>query len=82
MSVPTTEPLARKSTWSTATLSLALADRVTLPLTFAPLGGAVSVTVGGVRSNTPVVKVQTKSLLNELPARSLTPFVPPLIVTS
>ena len=58
MSVPITVPLTRKLTEATATLSLAFAEKVTLLLTFDPLDGAVSVTVGGVESNWPVVKVQ------------------------
>lgn len=58
VSVPTTEPLTRKDTEATATLSLAFAERVTVPRTFAPFAGAVSVTLGGVTSRTPVVKLQ------------------------
>ena len=50
VSVPTTTPLTRKSTWSTATLSVALADNVTLPPNVAPFTGPVSVTLGGVVS--------------------------------
>jgi hypothetical protein len=76
VSVPTTVPLTWKLTEATTTLSLAVADRVTVPLTFAPLDGAVSETVGGVVSNMLVVKLQDW-LLRELPARSLIPFVPP-----
>ena len=65
----------------TATLSLALADNVTVPLTVAPFVGAVSVTVGGVRSRTPVVKFQLKLLPKAFPTKSLTPLIPPVMVT-
>ena len=58
VSVPTTAPLTRKLTEETITLSLAVAESVTLPFTLAPLVGAVSVTVGGVVSNMLVVKFQ------------------------
>jgi len=58
VSVPTTIPLIRKLTEATVTLSLAVAERVTLPVTLAPLVGAVSVTVGAVVSNILVVKFQ------------------------
>ena len=50
LSVPTTLLLTRKSTWSTAILSLALAARVTGPLSSAPFDGAVTETVGDVLS--------------------------------
>lgn len=50
LSVPTTLPLTRKSTWSTATSSVALAANVTILPMLAPLIGAVSVTLGGVVS--------------------------------
>lgn len=81
VSVPTTTLLTKKSTWSTATLSLALADNVTVPLTVDPFAGAVSVTVGGVRSRTSVVKFQFRSLASAFPAKSLTLLMPPLTVT-
>jgi len=58
VSVATTAPLTRKLTEATLTLSLAVAESVTLPLTLTPLAGAVSVTVGGVVSNMLVVKFQ------------------------
>ena len=58
VSVPTTMPLTRKLTEATLTLSLAVAESVTLPLTLAPLVGAVSVTEGGVVSRMLVVKFQ------------------------
>ena len=77
VSVPTTDPLTRKLTEATTTLSLAVADMVIVPLTFAPLDGAVRVTVGGAVSNMLVVKFHDL-LLSELPARSLMPVVPPL----
>ena len=56
--MPTTTLFTRKSTELTAMLSLAVADKVTVPTTVAPLEGAVSVTVGGVTSSVPVVNVQ------------------------
>ena len=43
-------PSTRKSTWATATLSDALADIGTLPLTLAPSAGVVRLTVGAVVS--------------------------------
>ena len=58
VSVPTTAPLTRKLTEETATLSLAVAERVTFPFTLAPFVGDVSVTVGGVVSRILVVKFQ------------------------
>ena len=58
VSVPTTVPFTRKLTEATVTLSLAAAESVTLPLTLAPLVGAVSVTEGGVVSRMLVVKFQ------------------------
>ena len=72
--------MTRKLTEATATLSLAFAESVTLPLTLAPLVGAVSVTVGGVVSNMLVVKFQLRLAANGLPARSFTPLAPPVIV--
>lgn len=80
VSVFTTVPLTRKLTEATTTLSLAVAESVTLPFTLAPLVGAVSVTVGGVVSNMLVVKFQLKLAANGLPARSFTPLAPPVIV--
>jgi len=50
VSVLTTLPLIKKSTWSTATSSAALAARVIVLPTLAPLIGAVRVTLGGVIS--------------------------------
>ena len=50
MSLPTTLPLTRNSTWVTATLSLASALIVTEPLTVAASAGAVRLTDGGVVS--------------------------------
>src|SRR6266849_8667167 len=47
---PTVVPSTRKSTWSTATLSEALAESWTWPDTVVPLEGAVSETEGGVVS--------------------------------
>ena len=46
MSLPTTLPLTRNSTWVTATLSLASALIVTEPLTVAASAGAVRLTDG------------------------------------
>ena len=50
MSVPTSWPSTRKSTWSTAVLSEAAALRVAVPLRVAPVEGLVRLTVGGVVS--------------------------------
>src|SRR4051794_12265618 len=50
-SVPTVCPSTRKSTWSTAMLSPAVAASVTVPLTPAPAAGLVKLTVGAVVSN-------------------------------
>ena len=77
VSVPTIEPLTRKLTEATTTLSLAVADKAMVPLTLAPLAGAESVTVGGVVSKMLVVKFQDL-LVSAFPARSLTPVAPPL----
>lgn len=79
VSVPTTDPLTRKLTEETNTLSLAVADKVMVPFTFAPLAGAERDTVGGVVSNMLVVKLQDL-LASALPARSLMPVEPPLSV--
>ncbi len=54
MLLPATVPSTRKSTWSTATLSEAVAVIGTVPATLAPLVGDVSDTVGGVVSAVPV----------------------------
>src|SRR5436305_5551476 len=50
VAVPTTLPSTKKSTWSTATLSLAVADSVTVPAAVEPALGAVSDTIGDVGS--------------------------------
>ena len=80
VSVPTTAPLTRKLTEETITLSLAVAESVTLPFTLAAFVGAVSVTVGGVVSNMLVVKFQEYVAPRTLPARSFTPLAPPVMV--
>ena len=80
VSVPTTIPLIRKLTEDTTTLSVAVAESVTVPLTLAPFAGAVTVTVGGVVSKMLVVKFQLRVTANGLPAASLTPLAPPVMV--
>src|SRR5439155_6252702 len=49
-SAPNATPSTRNCTPATPTLSVALATRLTVPLTVAPLAGEVSATVGGVLS--------------------------------
>ena len=50
VSVPASVPSTKSSTRLTPTLSLALAETVTVPLTVAPFSGAVIDVVGGVVS--------------------------------
>ena len=69
VSVLITLPLIRKSTWSTATSSTALAARVIVLPMLAPLIGAVRVTLGGVISGG--VAAETDGLaVEKLSARS------------
>ena len=77
--MPTGIPFTRKLTDATRTLSLAVADSVTVPFRLAPLAGAVSETVGAVVSRILVVKFQDL-LASALPAKSLMPLAPPLSV--
>src|SRR6266540_3022716 len=80
VAVPTTVPFTRKSTWSTAVLSVASANSVTDPLTVAPSNGAVNVTVGAVVSGATVVNDQTILAASGLPTTSVAPSTPPLTV--
>ena len=50
-SAPSAAPSSRNCTPTTPTLSLAVAETVTVPETVAPLAGAVIDTVGGVTSD-------------------------------
>ena len=60
-------------------LNVALTPVVVLTAV-APLAGVTAVTVGGVGSDTTVVKDQRKLLAMGLPARSFTPPAPPMTV--
>ena len=64
--MPTTLPSTRKSTWSTAMLSDAVALRFVDPETVAPASGAVRLTVGAVGS----IWIWIAWLLSRLPTLS------------
>src|SRR3954469_22652399 len=79
---PTTAPSTRKSTWSTARLSEALAVSGTLPETVALALGAVSETVGGVVSPEPVgaaSSIPRSSTVSEPLEDSVRPKFSPLV---
>ena len=77
MSSPRSAPSIWNVTPSTPTLSAAVAVSVTTPVTLAPWAGAVSVTVGGVRSGgggSAVVKLQETAAM-AVPSAALTAVV-------
>ena len=75
----TVTPSTRKSTWSMATLSEALAEICAKPDSVAPLEGAVSETVGGVVSGVPAgVVVHRQVVDRDRPIWTVRPKLSPL----
>ena len=65
MSVPASEPSTKSSTRLTPTLSAAIAETVTVPLTVAPPAGEVIDVVGGVVSPGAAPKSESSSRFGE-----------------
>jgi hypothetical protein len=70
-SAPVAVPSTRNWTPATATLSLASAVTLTMPLTCAVLAGAVIETVGGVVSEEPPAALKATSCITQLPPPAL-----------